>query len=80
VRDGVTTIYVTGEAASVISSRGAAVKTGGPLPGRKLAATPCVKVTLGLESSYRGSANGSPFRFGDLTFNARRPTTRMGST
>jgi len=80
VRDGVTTIYVTGEAASVISSRGAAVKTGGPLPGRKLAATPCVKVTLGLESSFRGSPNGPPFRFGDLTFNARRPTTRMGST
>lgn len=79
VRDGVTTIYVTGEASSVISCRGAAVKTGGPLPGRKLAATPCVKVTLGPESSYRGGQNQPPFRFGDLTMYARRPTTRMGS-
>jgi imidazolonepropionase-like amidohydrolase len=80
VRDGVTSVYITGEAASVISCRGAAVKTGGPLAGRKLAATPCVKVTIGPESSFRGEGNSPPFRFGDLTLYARRPTTRMGST
>jgi imidazolonepropionase-like amidohydrolase len=79
VKDGVTTVYVTGEAASVVSCRGAAVKTGGPVSERLLPATPCVKVTLSSESEQRGSFNSSPSRFGDVTFNARRPTTRMGS-
>jgi imidazolonepropionase-like amidohydrolase len=55
------------------------VKTGGPIAERKLAATPAVKVTLSGESSRRGTFNSPPFRGGDVTFNARRPTTRMGS-
>jgi imidazolonepropionase-like amidohydrolase len=79
IRDGVTTIYVTGEASSVISSRGVAVKTGGPVAGRRLDATPCVKVTLSGESSRRATFNSPPFRGGDVTFLTRRPTTRMGS-
>jgi imidazolonepropionase-like amidohydrolase len=79
IRDGVTTIYVTGEASSVISSRGTAVKTGGPIAQRRLAATPCVKVTLSGESSRRATFNTPPFRGGDVTFSVRRPTTRMGS-
>jgi len=79
VRDGVTTVYITGEASSVVSSRGVAVKTGGPIAERRLDATPCVKVTLSSESSQRGSFNSAPFRFGGPTFNARRPTTRMGA-
>ena len=77
--EGVTTIYLTGEAASVISSKGAAVKTAGPVDERKLAAKPCVKGTLGLESAYRGVSNTSPSRFSPPTFRARRPTTHMGS-
>jgi hypothetical protein len=79
IRDGVTTVFVTGEASSVISSRGAAVKTGGPVSERRLAATPCVKVTLSGESSRRGTFNSPPFRGGDVSFLTRRPTTRMGS-
>ena len=78
-REGVTTVYVTGEAASVISARGAAVKTGGPIAGRKLAAKPCVKGTIGPESSGRGSFNLPPNRFNPPTIYQRRPTTRMGA-
>ncbi len=77
---GVTTVYVTGEASAVISARGTAVKTAGPIAERRLAAKPCVKVTLGPESSGRGVFNRSPSRFGGgASFANRRPTTRMGA-
>ncbi len=78
-REGVTTVYVTGEAASVISCKGAAVKTAGPIAERRLAARPCVKGTLGPECSGRGAFNFPPNRFGPPTILQRRPTTRMGS-
>lgn len=79
-RGGVTTVFVTGEASAVISARGAAVKTGGPLESRRLQPKPCVKVTLGPESSGRGVFNRSPSRFGGgASFANRRPTTRMGA-
>jgi len=78
-REGVTTVFVTGEAASVISCRGAAVKTAGPIAARRLAAKPCVKATIGPESFRRGSFNSSPSRFRAPSVFQRRPTTRMGS-
>jgi imidazolonepropionase-like amidohydrolase len=77
--EGVTTVYVTGSAASVISCKGAAVKTGGPIAARKLAAKACVKGTIGPEASYRGGGNGPPNRFNPPSFHNRRPTTRMGA-
>ncbi len=79
VEGGVTTAFITGEACSVISAKGAAVKTGGPIGERKLAVKPIVKFTLGPETSQRGAFNSSPSRFNAPTFTARRPTTRMGS-
>jgi imidazolonepropionase-like amidohydrolase len=79
-REGVTTVWVTGEAASVISARGAAVKTGGDVALRRLETRPGVKGTLGPETSRRGSFNNSPSRFRGVSFTARRPTTRMGAS
>ncbi|MSR47825.1 MAG: hypothetical protein EXS13_12320 [Planctomycetes bacterium] len=79
--DGVTTVFVTGEASAVISAKGVAVKTAGPIAERRLAPTkPCVKATLGAETSGRGAFNRSPSRFGGgPSYAIRRPTTRMGS-
>ncbi len=79
VADGVTTVFVTGEASSVISAKGAALKTGGPIADRRLPAKPIVKLTLGPESSGRGASNRGPSRFGGVSYSTRRPTTRMGS-
>jgi imidazolonepropionase-like amidohydrolase len=80
VAGGVTTVFVTGEASAVISARGAAVKTAGPIADRRLPSKACVKVTLGPESSGRGVFNRSPSRFGGgASFANRRPTTRMGA-
>ncbi|MBL8843211.1 MAG: amidohydrolase family protein [Planctomycetes bacterium] len=79
VADGVTTVFITGEASSVISAKGTAVKTGGPIGERRVAVKPIVKATLGPESSQRGAGNRSPSRFGGVNYTARRPTTRMGS-
>jgi imidazolonepropionase-like amidohydrolase len=78
--DGVTTVFVTGEASAVISAKGAAVKTGGPIATRRLPVKPIVKATIGPESSGRGIFNRSPSRFGGgASFATRRPTTRMGA-
>ena len=74
---GVTTVYVTPEASSVVGSHGIVVKTAGPWQDRQVEAPPSIKVNIGLESWRRGSRNRPPF--GEVTFLARRPTTRMGS-
>jgi imidazolonepropionase-like amidohydrolase len=78
-REGVTTVFVTGEASSVVSCKGAAVKTAGPVAERRLPAKPCVKATIGPESSRRGGFNSPPSRFLTTSIYQRRPTTRMGS-
>lgn len=76
-REGVTTVYVTPEAASVIGCQGAAVKTAGSIAGRLLPAFPSIKANVGPESYRRGSRNFQPF--GAPSIYTRRPTTRMGA-
>jgi len=84
---GVTTIYVTPDAASVIGCRGTIIKTGGPVSERVVKDKWDVKITLGTEGWTRGAANSSPrLRRRAGTTEApvdmfiRRPTTRMGMT
>lgn len=78
VQKGVTTVYVTPGSGSVIGSRGAVLKTAGPMADRVLVSEGSVKATLGRETQMRGSYNRRPY--GEVNFLARRPTTRMGST
>ncbi|MGB0715612.1 MAG: amidohydrolase family protein [Phycisphaerae bacterium] len=76
---GVTTIFVTPDSASVISSQGAIVRTGGPMGDRIVKDADAVKAALGRDPINRGRSNGVPFRK-FVTFHSRRPTTRMGVT
>ncbi len=79
MKGGVTTVYVTPDSANVISSRGAIVKTGGPLDGRIVERASAVKATMGSDPSRRGRRNNLPPYYGPPpTFHTRRPTTRMG--
>jgi imidazolonepropionase-like amidohydrolase len=78
-KGGVTTVFVTPDSASVIGSRGAVVKTGGPLALRVVRKAGAVKATIGSDPSRRGRRNYLPPRRGPApTFHTRRPTTRMG--
>jgi imidazolonepropionase-like amidohydrolase len=78
-RAGVTSVYVTPGSGSVVGSRGCVVKTAGPRSQRVLLAKSSVKATMGRDSYRRGASNRRPFGR-QVTFMARRPTTRMGST
>jgi len=79
VKGGVTTVYVTPDSANVISSRGALVKTAGPVAERVVKRAGAVKATMGSDPSRRGRGNYLPPRYGPPpTFHTRRPTTRMG--
>jgi len=78
-REGVTSIYVTPEAASVIGTRGAIIKTGGQGVSRIVEVSPTIKVNIGPESVSRGGRNSTPSNFRGITFMTRRPTTRMGA-
>jgi imidazolonepropionase-like amidohydrolase len=73
---GVTSVYVTPDPASVIGCQGTVVKTAGPWPARILKRSVDVKAALGSEGWQRGSRNRSPR--GAVDFRTRRPTTRMG--
>lgn len=73
---GVTTVYITPDPASVIGCRGAIVKTGGPGQDRVVLRAADVKATLGPEGWRRGAQNSVPR--GTVDFRTRRPTTRMG--
>ncbi len=77
-REGVTTICLTPEAASVVGGKGISFKTAGPPAGRMLPAAPFVKANLGPETVFRAGSNTTPFGQ-SVSFYARRPTTRMGS-
>jgi imidazolonepropionase-like amidohydrolase len=77
VREGVTAVYVTPEAASVIGGQGVVVKTGGAVGERVLPSFPSVKANLGPETYRRADRNRTPF--GNPNIFTRRPTTRMGS-
>ena len=79
LRDGVTTVFVSPESASVISSRGAIVRTGGPIGDRVVRAADAVKASMGTDPSWRGRGNRPPFR-NFVSIHTRRPTTRMGVT
>ncbi|MHC5109046.1 MAG: amidohydrolase family protein [Planctomycetota bacterium] len=76
---GVTTVFVTPDSASVISSQGAIVRTGGPVLDRVVQEAGAVKAALGTDPIFRGRSNGVPFRK-NVSFHSRRPTTRMGVT
>ena len=76
---GVTTVFVSPESASVISSRGAVVRTGGPIGDRVVRPADAVMASMGTDPSWRGRGNRPPFR-NYVSINTRRPTTRMGVT
>jgi len=77
LRDGVTTIYVSPDPASVIGERGAIVKTGGSLSDRIVNSEAAIRAALGGDPSRRGRSN-SPPRGERASMLTRRPTTRMG--
>ena len=79
MKGGVTTVYVTPDSANVISSRGAILKTGGPISERIVERASAVKAAMGSDPSRRGRRNNLPPYYGPPpTFHTRRPTTRMG--
>jgi len=78
-KGGVTSVFVAPDSAAVISSQGAVVQTGGPMSSRVVQEASAVKAAMGTDPSWRGMQNGLPFRE-MVTFNTRRPTTRMGVT
>lgn len=77
--EGVTTVFVGPDSASVIGSRGAIVRTGGAMVDRVVREADAVKASLGTDPSWRGTRNALPFG-PFVTFHSRRPTTRMGVT
>ncbi len=76
-REGVTTVFVSPDSASVIGARGAIVKTAGKLGKRVVRAEDAVKASMGEDPSARGASNRLPYG-GWATMYTRRPTTRMG--
>jgi len=76
-RSGVTTVYISADAASVIGGQGAILRTAGPVEERTVRQTYGVKATIGREPIYKGSRNTRPSRRG-TSYLARRPNTRMG--
>lgn len=76
-RRGVTTAFISPDPAAVISSQGAIVRTGGPINDRIIREADAVMATMGTDPSWRGWSNRRPWRQ-NVTFYARRPTTRMG--
>lgn len=77
LRNGVTTVFVSPDAASVIGARGAIVRTGGDLSKRVVRREDAVKATMGGDPSRRGRSNMLPWS-GLVSLNTRRPMTRMG--
>jgi imidazolonepropionase-like amidohydrolase len=79
MRSGVTTVYLSPDSAGVIGSRGAIVKTAGPLDQRIVRRADAVKASLGSDPINRGRSNYLPPQYGPApSFHTRRPTTRMG--
>lgn len=77
---GVTTVYISPDAASVIGGQGAIVRTAGPRAQRIITDTSAVKATVGREPIVKASFNRTPSGFRGTSFLTRRPTTRMGLT
>jgi imidazolonepropionase-like amidohydrolase len=81
LRNGVTTVYVSPDPASVIGARGAIVKTGGALSERVIRRADAVKAAMGGDPVRRGRGNMLPGRgrgADQIDVFTRRPTTRMG--
>ncbi len=76
-KGGVTTVFAAPDSSAVIGSRGAILRTAGPMKERVVRAEDAVKATMGTEPSWRGGRNQMPWR-SRVTFLTRRPTTRMG--
>lgn len=76
-RDGVTTVFLAADPASVVASRGAVVKTAGTQERRVLIGAREPMITISSESWRRGTSNSIPF--GRVTYRNRRPTTGMGN-
>lgn len=79
VRDGVTTIFLAGDPASVIGSKGAVVKTGRDLPNRVLVEEGEPMVSISVETWQRGESNRQPSGW-QQSYLTRRPTTGMGNS
>jgi len=77
---GVTTVYISPDAASVIGGQGAIVRTAGPRAQRIINPASSIKATIGREPIVKASFNRTPSRFSGTSFLTRRPTTRMGLT
>jgi len=77
---GVTTVYISPDAASVIGGQGAIVRTAGPRAQRIINPASSIKATIGREPIVKASFNRTPSRFRGTSFLTRRPTTRMGLT
>ncbi|MFH2001955.1 MAG: amidohydrolase family protein [Planctomycetota bacterium] len=75
---GITSVYLTPDPASVIGSQGAVVKTGGPEELRIVKNGVDVKATLGPETWRRGQRNHEPYGVSAVDYRTRRPVTRMG--
>jgi len=79
LRGGVTTIFASPDTTSVIGPHGAILRTGGPVRNRVI--DPAAAVTASISTDpFRGAVRNSPPRRGIVTFNSRRPNTRMGLT
>ncbi len=76
-KGGVTTVFAAPDSSAVIGSRGAILRTGGPMRERVVRAADAVKATMGTEPSWRGGRNRSPWR-NHVSLLTRRPSTRMG--
>ena len=78
-RGGVTTVYASPDASSVIGPRGAVLHTAGPIDRRVLVPAAAVKATIGSEPSMLETYNQRPYR-SSVSLYARRPQSRMGLT
>lgn len=76
LKEGVTTVYVSPDGSAVIGSRGAMMRTGGPVEKRFMG-TGAIKTVVGSDAYRYGTRNRSPFR-GFVSIYTRRPDSRMG--
>lgn len=76
LQEGVTTVYISPDGSAVIGSRGATMRTGGPITDRFMG-TGSVKTVVGSDAYRYGTRNRSPFR-GFVSIYTRRPDSRMG--
>jgi len=79
VRGGVTTVFAAPDTTSVIGPQGAILRTAGRVRDRVIEPSAAVTASISTDP-FRGAVRNSPPRLGNVTFNSRRPNTRMGLT